>query len=443
MIKISIIMPVFNGEKYLKEAMEAIENQTMKEFELICINDGSTDGTANILREYEQKDERIHVVENTERKGAAFSRNRGIYLSKGEYLVFLDADDLYAEELLEIAYGTAKQKDADIVMYQLIYFTEDNVPEPIVRHISEPIKNRYCKECISITDFSAVNWMFWENNLCDKIFRKSFIEKEKIFFQELPSANDAYFVDMSFMLTKRLVHAQYEKILYYARNHQTPTRISYYRDPMCVCTVYEKIYEELKMRGMWEEMQEYYMVRFFLGISYAMKNCKNTKRDQEVYEYLRLDVAHKIGIKGISESGNIPQSVKNVCLALNHNRNYLDWCFAANYLKILLECNVSKIRKLLKNDLKKTAIWGAGENGKVMLEFCDRYSLSIEWVIDKSQNKWGQVIGNKTIQSLQDTESELERVLVVTSSYYDEIYEEIRSVREDIEVIDLKMYLLY
>lgn len=95
-IKISVIIPVYNAEQYLKQCMESVLGQTLKEIEIICIDDGSTDNSLNILKEYQKKDNRI-IIFSQENQGAAVARNRGLELAKGIYVAFMDPDDYYPD----------------------------------------------------------------------------------------------------------------------------------------------------------------------------------------------------------------------------------------------------------------------------------------------------------------------------------------------------------
>lgn len=95
-IKISVIIPVYNAEQYLKQCMESVLGQTLKEIEIICIDDGSTDNSLNILREYQKKDNRI-IIFSQENQGAAVARNKGLELAKGIYVAFMDPDDYYPD----------------------------------------------------------------------------------------------------------------------------------------------------------------------------------------------------------------------------------------------------------------------------------------------------------------------------------------------------------
>ncbi len=93
-IKISVIIPVYNAEKYLRECLDSIVKQTLQEIEIICIDDGSTDNSLAVLREYERKDERLKIIEQAN-SGAGVARNAGMKAARGEYLAFMDADDVH------------------------------------------------------------------------------------------------------------------------------------------------------------------------------------------------------------------------------------------------------------------------------------------------------------------------------------------------------------
>mgnify|MGYP000167306634 CR=1 FL=1 len=102
MVAISIIMPVYNGERYLAEAISSILNQTFKDFELIIVNDGSTDGSTSIVRKYMLQDKRIVFVDRKQNKKLPYTLNEGISLSKGKYISRMDSDDIaFSEKLSE------------------------------------------------------------------------------------------------------------------------------------------------------------------------------------------------------------------------------------------------------------------------------------------------------------------------------------------------------
>ena len=115
MCKISVIIPVYNVEPYLARCLNSLINQTLKDIEIICINDCSTDNSLGVIRGYEKKDERIKVVDFKENQGAAAARNEGLKLANGEYLGFVDPDDYVDLNFYEELYNKAKQDNSDIV----------------------------------------------------------------------------------------------------------------------------------------------------------------------------------------------------------------------------------------------------------------------------------------------------------------------------------------
>lgn len=125
MLKFSVILTVYNCEKYLKECLDSLINQTFKDFEIICINDGSTDNSVNILEDYAKRDNRIQI-HNQENQGVGASRNRGIELAQGEYIQFLDGDDKLASNALESVNKFLKGNDVNIVSIPIYYFNERN-----------------------------------------------------------------------------------------------------------------------------------------------------------------------------------------------------------------------------------------------------------------------------------------------------------------------------
>lgn len=118
-IKISAILAVFNEEKFIIKAIESLINQTIREIEIIIVNDGSSDNSLNIINDYCKKDSRITII-NQENMGLGASRNNAMKIAKGEYIAFLDGDDWFKLDALEIAYNEASKKNTDITFFQII-----------------------------------------------------------------------------------------------------------------------------------------------------------------------------------------------------------------------------------------------------------------------------------------------------------------------------------
>lgn len=120
--KVSVIVPVYNVEDYLNECIDSLINQTLDDIEIICVDDGSTDSSAEILRGYE--DERIKIITH-ENGGLSVARNTGLEHVSGEYIYFIDSDDILCENALEIMYNTSQEKSLDMLIFKLINFDDD------------------------------------------------------------------------------------------------------------------------------------------------------------------------------------------------------------------------------------------------------------------------------------------------------------------------------
>ena len=114
-IKVSVIMPIYNAYDYLRPAIDSVLDQSLKELELICVDDGSTDSSFELIKEYQRMDPRVRIVTETN-AGPALARNNGMKRARGEYLAFLDADDFFEPTLLEELYNTAKQYELEITI---------------------------------------------------------------------------------------------------------------------------------------------------------------------------------------------------------------------------------------------------------------------------------------------------------------------------------------
>lgn len=124
MVKVSVVVPIYNVEDFLEECLDSISNQTLDDIEVICVNDGSTDNSLDILNDYAEKDSRFTVI-SQENAGHAVATNRGMELAKGEYLFLMDSDDILKLNALEDTVKVADEKDVDFVLFQAINYYMD------------------------------------------------------------------------------------------------------------------------------------------------------------------------------------------------------------------------------------------------------------------------------------------------------------------------------
>ena len=131
-VQVSVIIPIYNVEKYLEDCINSILEQTFQNYEAILVDDGSTDKCGEICDEYAKKDSRIKVV-HTENQGLSEARNTGILLAKGKYLAFVDSDDFVRNDFLQKLYEAIEKSEADICEANFVYaFTEKNIKAQII-----------------------------------------------------------------------------------------------------------------------------------------------------------------------------------------------------------------------------------------------------------------------------------------------------------------------
>ncbi len=184
--KVSMIIPVYNVEKYLKKCVESVINQTLKDIEIILINDGSTDNSPEICNQYAQQDERIKLI-TQENKGLSAARNTGMKFAKGDYIAFLDSDDWIDLNFCEKLYNSAIDTDADIAAASIIR----------KRKYHQKYRVKY-RKIEAFTDLQRKIEVCKGPQCCyvwNKIYKKSALEKSGVIFRE-----GVYFEDMEFTM---------------------------------------------------------------------------------------------------------------------------------------------------------------------------------------------------------------------------------------------------
>lgn len=248
-IKVSVIMPIYNACDYIRPAMDSVLYQTLSEIEVICVDDGSTDQSLNVLKEYQARDSRVRIVTETN-AGPALARNNGMRRARGEYIAFLDADDFFEPTFLEALYEIAKRDDLDIAISKYdIYNSRRSRFEPVPRTEHSDIylpgkvtsKNEHPDHILMSTVGSAWN----------KLFKRSFVaDKQLSFLTDVRMYEDVYFVVTAMSLAERV--GKVFDVLIHHRIHSEQSRAKmfkkyYYQVPV----VYRKIKEFLMQNGMY------------------------------------------------------------------------------------------------------------------------------------------------------------------------------------------------
>lgn len=277
MTKVSVIIPVYNAEKYLEKCLESLLCQTLQEMELICVDDGSSDSSPEILKRFQERDERVRIL-TQENQYAGVARNNGMKEAKGEYLLFLDADDFFEETLLEKTYLQGKKEEADIVLFGAKQYNEktgsvSKAPWYFKRD-ALPEENPFSGKTQGTDVFALVTPAPWT-----KLFRREFVEAQGLSFQGLQNSNDVYFVLTALALAEKITYVD-EELVFYRVGMKESLQGSKSLYPDCFIKAYAGVYRELKKRGIYEGYE-----KGFLNI--LLSGCAHNLRTVESWETRR------------------------------------------------------------------------------------------------------------------------------------------------------------
>ena len=225
---VSIVIPVYNAEKDIDCCLDSLLDQTYQNFEIICIDDGSTDQSYEHLAKYKHKDARIKVISHSHQTAGA-ARNVGLETAKGDYILFLDADDFFEKELLEKLVCRGIEVNADIVVCGGYQYNSNTKEKKIAKgFLKYELISEY--DCFSYKDIPEYIFVFTNPAPWNKLFRRKFLIERNIRFQNIQWANDVYFSKMALACANRISCINAPLVNYRVGNtenlqskrHQTP-----------------------------------------------------------------------------------------------------------------------------------------------------------------------------------------------------------------------------
>lgn len=291
MPKVTVIIPVYNAEQHLRECLDSVLQQTLKDIEVLCINDGSKDNSLEILKEYEKKDNRFKII-NKEHSNAGEARNKGLQFAKGDFLSFLDADDIFDKEMLEKAYNAAKkQKDIDVVVFAAKSFSTDRKK---AKHIHGSLRKYNCPKNNPFMPIEMNNYLFnsFQNWAWNKIFRRVFIINNSIAFQSISHTNDMLFTCCALVKARKIAVVN-EDLVYYRIGQENNLQSTNHDDPTSFWQAYTKTYKRIK-----EYLNEdFYHYRNSLA-NWILAGCRYNLRclraDSELHDEIERMIANKV-----------------------------------------------------------------------------------------------------------------------------------------------------
>lgn len=403
--KISVIIPVYNTEKYLEQCLDSIINQTLKEIEIICIDNGSTDKSSGILERYSKIDKRLKVIKEEKNRGTAYVRNKGINMAIGEYLSILDSDDFFELDMLESTYNLANEKKLDVVVFDGWYYSDVYHTNRGVDFILNKKFAPKDKEVFSYKDIPEKIFNFTGTAVWNKLYRSEFVKENNIkFFDEYNGeycADDVFFESIALVLAER-ISVLHKKLLHYRIDNgesQESKTINYYmKNYLAIISVKEEL-KKIKIFDYIEKSFNNLAIYLCLNI---LERITEPLIFEDVYNFLKERFIIEFDI--LTKSEDYFYNYYNF-IQLKQISKYSASAYLFNQIKFINKSYVSfypfPFNKYTTN--KNIIIYGAGKVGISYIKQikCSNSSINLVLWVDKEYKKL-QSINNIKISNPEE-----------------------------------------
>lgn len=426
-VLVSCIIPVYNTAEYLYEFFDSLLKQSFQNFEIICVDDDSTDTSVSIILEYQKKKD-IILLRNHTRLGAAQSRNRGLNVARGEYVIFLDSDDILHLEMLGRMYRCCKQNDADIAMCYLEYFkNEERIP------IENTEKNGWI-----IPDYPVIEepgnfehiFQVVLNAPYDKMIRRELLIHNNIKFQDLPRSNDIFYSYSAVLSSKKIVFV--DQVLYFIRYMRKGSiTATWIEKDGFLCEALDAVFDFMINK---KNLTLAYKSLVERAIKDIYKEFERGSRDyqQKLRSKLKDTYLEKWQIMALyrkNELTSVQMRIIDIILKDEEVVPYYTILFTSSYKKIISLIND------LHADNKEIIWWGAGKVGLAFLTQLQKLELNVDYVVDRDMTKQGEIIAGYTITGWDTVKNKNCVILMANSLWKNEIKEVTEGLAEIINVI--------
>lgn len=295
----SIIIPVYNIEQHLRQCLDSVVSQTLDDLEIICVDDGSTDTSLQILEEYAAEDDRLQVI-SQKNSGPGAARNAGFERATGEFVIFLDSDDWFEPDFLELMTQKAEQTEADITICRAVEFDTQTGREFPSEWM---LKSRYVPgESFAPGDIAKHIFQFTYGWPWDKLYRTLFLRKERFQYPNLPNSEDVVYVFASLAAAKTLAVTD-RTLVHHRVNRRSSVSNSLHRNPNAPCRAVRLLEKELLERGLYSSFKQSFLnwsMDFLvwgisdIGDKAVQKNCFQAFRctDLSSFHFLEYPVSY-------------------------------------------------------------------------------------------------------------------------------------------------------
>lgn len=271
-ILVSIIIPICNSEKYLRDCLDSLISQSLQEIEILCIENGSEDNSEKIIDEYSSRDGRIKKI-ICPKSNAGKARNYGLQKAQGDYVAFLDADDFAKQDMLETSYQAALKNNSDVTVFEFDLYddaSKKKITQKLgIQNIEKfPIDKGFSPASVKDDLFSFSNCPW------NKLFKRSFINNNKISFQEIARANDVYFSYISLALAKKICIVD-KALVYYRINNKDSLQSTKDMTPLAFLQAYTATKNSLEKYDLYKKFKNSFLREYVHNVVYSVNTAKS------------------------------------------------------------------------------------------------------------------------------------------------------------------------
>jgi glycosyltransferase involved in cell wall biosynthesis len=325
---ISIVIPVYNVEKYLRECLDSVVNQTMREIQIICVNDGSTDSSPAILEEYAQKDGRIEVI-HKENGGLSSARNAAYPYLKGEYTLFIDSDDWVDLQLCEKSYKKASESGAEIVVFSYTDIGNTNRGHAFSEITMEDKVRDEEKKKLLLSNYNAAWGKIWKTNF---LIKNNLVFPEGLCFEDV-------IVNWQGVLLAEKVSILPEELYYYRQREDSITQ-KQDETIFDLLTIYQQLGTFLKENGYYSRYKDVFIAQKLKGTHYLYFSIKDELKSTfcqkakeiigaEEEEFLKKLPAREVGYKLFYSDFTGNTGLQRILILLKyfwrHPKKFIPW----------------------------------------------------------------------------------------------------------------------
>ena len=290
--KVSVIVPVYNAGEYIGQMLDSVLGQSMQEIEIICVNDGSTDNSGEIIRSFMDRDSRIMLLEQPNINAGA-ARNQGLLHARGKYVVFWDADDQFHRRALELMCRKMQKTQADICVCGVCEFVQGGKMYETDGYLKTdliPDKDPFNKFDLRDTIFNFGSNMVW-----NKMFRRKFLVSHQLRFQEIRQANDTAFVMKAMFAADRITYVDRYLALYRVDNADSLTMESS-ETVFCPYESYLYTLQELEKEPEFALVKKGFRNKAAMGMFRALNIQSSFNSYEVLYDFLQREGFERLGL---------------------------------------------------------------------------------------------------------------------------------------------------